>query len=332
MRRTQLVLGGLLLVQAVLILLLRSPMSRAVGGAEARPLLPALTGISPIRLELQGPDQEKVTLLSKGGRWTVEEAGGFPADAQKVSKLLDDLRGLKVRNPVVSSSRYHSTFKVKEDQPEARIRIWDDAAGEPKADLMLGTSPNYRTTHVRRAGEDPIYEVRGLATYDIRADRGTWIEKKLVDVPEAALVGLSLTNAKGSFELEKQDGAWVVRSPENLKGRKLDQEKVAALIRSATPLRLADAAGALDEQAQGLASPAATLKLRWTPAPAAAEAGEPAAPAAPQELVLRVGGKVEGKDDQRYVTASGFDYAGTIWDSSVEKLLSEQVADLAGTS
>ena len=62
MNRTQKTLTGLLAVQIVLILLLRSPLSGAGGATEARPLLSDFDALATTRIELLGQEDRKLTL------------------------------------------------------------------------------------------------------------------------------------------------------------------------------------------------------------------------------------------------------------------------------
>jgi hypothetical protein len=315
-------LAGLLLLQVVLILLVRSPLSGASAGVESRPLLPALEAFTAARVELAGEEGTKVTLVKAGEGWALEELNGFPADGGKVDDLIDDLRGLQVRRPVVTGSRYHSAFKVSDDENEGRVRIWDDPAEAPEVDLIVGSSPNYRTVHVRLGGESPVFEARDLAVYDVRPDTGSWIEKDLVDIPEAEMVGLLLANENGSFELVREGDAWRVADGSEVRG--LDPDEVDALIRAARSIQLADAVGPKDASAHGLADAAATLTLRWSPSGAAA----PPAAAEVNETVVRIGGKLEEQESQRYISRSGFEFTGTVWESSVSKLLEQKLDEL----
>jgi len=320
MNRTQTILSGLLLVQLLLIVLIRSPFASTSGPAQSQPLLPSLEAITPSHIELIGSDDERINLRNEGGGWVVSEAGDFPADQTKIDNLVKELRELSVRRPVVSSSRYHEAFKVRTDDNEGRVRVWDDASGDPQIDLILGTSPNYRITHVRRADDDRVYEVRDLASYDVRAKASAWSVKQLVDVPQEDVVEIAVTNASGSFRLARQDeGGWKIVEPQAQAGRELDADKVDSLLRAACSLSMDEPVGRRDEDAQGLSEPAARVELlvRGT--------GEDAS----SELVeVVVGRAVDGKDTQRYVTRSGFDFTGTIWESSVKKLLDEPVDDL----
>ncbi len=323
MTRTQKQLLGLLAVQLVLIVLLRSPFSRASGSVALKPLLPALEAFTPARIELFGADEDKVTLIRQGEGWGLDELGGFPADANKVDDLVEKLRGLQVRRPVVSSSRYHEAFKVTDDTNEGRVKLFGDRADDAKVDLLLGTSANYRSLHVRSRGEDPVYEVRDLATYDVRAKPGNWAHMEFVDVPEAELASVVVSNAAGSFELVRGDDGWSAVGSDIV----LDQDKVSTLVRSASSLRLAEPLGPVGGGGAEPADPALTVTLRWWTGGAGADEGAEAE--AQQELVYWIGDKLADSDTQRYATRTGFDFKGAIWDSSVSNLIEKKLEELA---
>lgn len=320
MDRTQRLLVGLLLAQLVLILLVRSPFSGGTGADASRPLLPSLEAFTPARVEIEGKESEKVSLTRQDGGWALEELGGFPADEAKVDELLEKLRGLSVRRPVVSGSRYHAAFKVAEDDNEGRMRIWGDGSDEPEVDLIFGSSPNYRALHVRLGSETPVYEVRDLAVYDVRPDAGAWADMELVDVPEESLLSLAIDNASGSFELVRQEQIWRVASPETMRDSELDQDEVGRLVGSAVSIRLAEPVGPVGDGPSPPQEAAATVTLRWSPAGGAE-----------QTLVYWIGDTVEDQETQRRIGRSGFDYTGTVWESSVQPVLEKALADLIGS-
>jgi hypothetical protein len=316
-RRTQLVLLGVLALQAVLILLLRNPFADEPGSVEARTLLPGLEGVTPSRIEIEGgEDDQKVTLRRAGNGWEVAELDGFPADAQKIETLVADLGAIRVRRPIVSSERYHDTFRVEDDAFEARIRVWSGDAGDPQADLIVGKSANYQTSHARVAGEDAVYEIRGLTSYQLRADTAAWIVKDVFGASPEQVTGIALANASGTIELERDEsGGWRVVGD----GPAPDAETIEDLVRTAASVRFAEAVGPREE-AHGLAAPAVRVTLRW---PGGAEASL-------EERTLLVGAEVPGDDAKRYVTREGLDHTAIAWSSSVEKLLDADVAALAG--
>ena len=105
--------------------------------------------------------------------------------------------------------------------------------------------------------------------------------------------------------------------------RELDQGKVDTLIGSARSLRIADPVGPVDPEAQGFGEAPVTFRLRWTAAAPGGEAGQ-----AEDETTVQIGDQVEDKETQRYITRTGFGFAGTIWESSVNALLEQKLDDL----
>ena len=317
--RTQTVLASILFVQVVLILLLRSPLTG--GGAAPEPglLLPELADREPLRIELVEGEGDPLTLERSGEAWSIPEAGGYPADPVRVSDLLDRLRNLRVSRPVVRNARYHDSLEVTEDAPQARVRLWGAGDDEPMVTLLFGSSPNYRTIHLRRADRDEVYEVRDLATYDVAANPASWVNRKFLDVPEDDVVSARIENASGIVAIERSADGWSMTAPG---AGPADPDEVAGLLSAISTLQLADPAGPLDEAAQGFDRPAAVLTLR---------VGGDEEGAAPREIVLRVGAPVPDNDSQRFVARSGFEFAGRVWASSVERLIEEDGGELRGS-
>jgi hypothetical protein len=278
---------------------------------------------APAKLEIQGADDTKVTLTREGEGWGIDEADGYPVAEGKVDELLDTLKELQVRRPVVTSSRYHRALKVTDDDHERRVRIWKDASGGPEIDFFLGTAPNYQRTHIRKKGDDRVFEAQGLGSYDVQARSGSWFQPTFVDVQLDQVDSLRLSNGEGTFEIEKgDDGAWSVTSPPELQGRVLDTSKVESLVRGVASLRAAEPAGKREDESHGLGSPRATAVLRYTET-----SGDVGAPEA-KEITLWVGGVSSDDENRAYVARSGFDFVAETYKTSVDKLLEQKVADL----
>ncbi|MFQ5670150.1 MAG: DUF4340 domain-containing protein [Acidobacteriota bacterium] len=350
MNRTHWVLTGVLLAQVALILAVKAPFSASASGVAPHLFLPMLESMTPARLEIEDGEGKSVDLLHSSQGWTLEEKDNYPVDDSKVTKLLNDLKALKVRRPVVTSSRYHEALKVTADAHERRLKMWEEGSDDPKVDLFLGTSPNYRISHVRLDGDQEVYEAMGISTYDLRPDSSAWIEKKFLDIPFDKVIGIRVQNGKGSFSLEKQNGAWAITEPADSKKKSLDQAEVDSYVRSLASLWLVDPVGRIDEEAQGLARPAAKVEIIQAPAvkpktgpeegpgPDASpdaeasgtqtQASTPEPAGEPVVTTLLVGGEAGADSGQRYASRSGFDFAVTLSKFDSEKATQKALADL----
>lgn len=328
MNRSQWILSGVLAVQ-VLLLIVTAPWSQG-GGAEAtRVLFPELESFTPTRLEIHESDERSVVLARRGDNWVLEEADGYPADSSKVDDLLDSLGEIRVRRPVVSSDRYHGALKVEEDDHERRLRIWDDSGSDPEIDLLVGTSPNYRLSHVRRGDEDRVYEARGISAYEMGSESGAWIDKKLVDVVADNVTSFTLTNGHGTLSLVRASGTWTLASAADTE---LDQSAVDSLVRSVSSLYLSEPAGPVDPAVHGFDSPLATVELT-TEAPEVPDllqdGGTPDSDTDAAEIVTVVlGSEVPDGAGKRYASRSGFDFAVVLSKYDADKLNDQTLDDL----
>jgi hypothetical protein len=323
MTRNQWTLTVILAVQVLLVLLVRGPMAGDMGPAEARPLFPPLEAFAPAKLEIQGAGDEKITLTRDGDVWGIDEAEGYPVQDDKVEQLVEKLKEVQVRRPIVTSSRYHAALKVTDDEHERRVRIWNDSSGEPEIDFFVGSSPNYQRTHVRNAGEDLVYAAQGVGAYDVQAEATSWFRGSFVDVKIGNIKSFLLQNNQGAFELQRaEDGTWSVSSPVGMQDRVLDTTKVETLVRAVASLRAAEPAGRRDDETQGLSSPRATAVLRY------AEPGGEVGAEVEEELTLWVGGAPADDESRAYVARSGFEFAAEVYKTAVDKLLEQTVNGL----
>ncbi len=329
MDRTQRLLAGILAAQLVLLALLHNPFASHRAAAD-QPLLPGLASITPEKLEIDGGEGASVTFERAAGAWALGEPKGYPVTPGKVEKVIQDLEHLSARRQVVSGSRYHAALKVEANDFERRVRIWEKPAGSPRVDLYLGSSPSYGVSHVRVGGNDRVYEASGLSAYDIPAEPGSWIERSLVAIPAQDVTRLEVTNRKGSFALEKQGGAWTVRSPASRSSAALDQDKGGDLVRALGTLSLDEPVGPVDERTQGLADPEATVVLGRAPSDSAMAQSTPApaATALAATVTIRIGASVPGKQEQRYATRSGLGFTVTVGKYASDRALAATLAEL----
>jgi len=304
MTRTQIYLSVLLVLQVALILFVRMGSADAATDSRAQALLPEFEQSAIERLAI-ADGTTSLELQRQGDGWGIAELDGYPADTQKVSDLLNALSAARVGRPTVTSDRYHDSLKVADDDFQARLSAWS-AGDAVVADLLLGTSPGLRTSHVRHAGNDAVFEARGISTHDYRATAESWIERTLIDESLLSVSGFSLTNAQGTVDAVRVEGSWQTAE----EGRPLDPEKVNQLLRQATVLRVESAAGRVDLVGHGLENPEATLRLRIGDEPEGT-----------RDVTLLFGTSGDEEASTRYVTRSDFNFSAIVRASTVSEIL-----------
>ena len=337
MTRTQWTLTVVLAVQVALLLLTTS-FSGDTGAGESRPLVPELASITPARIQIADGDDNSVTLERSDRGWTLTDEGGYPATSDRVDNLLEDLEQVEVRRPVVTGSRYHEALKVTDSDFERHVRIWADPAGDPEVDLYVGTSPNYRLSHVRRAEETPVYEARGISTTTLNPDAGAWVDKQILNIEFDRVTALRLRNEHGEFRVERDGESWKLTSPTS--DKPLDKPAVDSLVRSLSSLWISDPAGKVSSGDFGLDTPVAEVEIAYraaTPEPPDDESDEApddteASDTAPkpepviETVTLKIG--AESEEGKRYASKTGFDFAVVLSKYDAEKATAKKLDDL----
>lgn len=234
-------LSGLLAVQLVIIagvLLLDS----GYGEARQGPLLD-FTADAVDELSISaGADGRTLTLSRDEDGWRLP--GGRPADAAKISDVLNKLAALQAPWPVATSGGAIERFEVADAEHQRRLTL--RAGDATVADVYLGTSPGYQQVHARRAGDSAVYSVE-LANYQFPADADEWLDKTLLQ-PRGEITAVVRA---GAWTLHSGEAGWLVDEVA------ADQEAAAELVRRLAQLRVIGTAEAPGEGA----APAASLRI-----------------------------------------------------------------------
>ena len=125
-----------------------------------------ITGIS-----LSDADSE-VSLKRSDDGWQV---GGYPADAAKVTAILEKLAVLDGQWPVATTPASAVRFEVAQENFQRRV-VLEGVNSLPA--LFLGTSPGFQKVHGRRADSDAIYSI-GLSNFELPVNSDGWLDKKM---------------------------------------------------------------------------------------------------------------------------------------------------------
>jgi hypothetical protein len=243
MRRSLTPLIVLLLLQLMLALALLLRRDPLAGVRSDTPLIPANTVTSADQLVIESkpaagaaaptdsPGTTRIALKKKGDGWVLADAYDAPADAPKVSSLLERLAGLKRGLPIATSEAALRRFKVLDSDFERRVVL--SANGKTLATVYFGSSPGLRKSDARTAEDRAVYAV-DLPTYELPTDTAAWLNADLLrndarNPAEIDVVGASrdttvLVRQKGA---DKQPDTWTAPA---LKGdQRLDAAHAEAL-------------------------------------------------------------------------------------------------------
>lgn len=148
--------------------------------------------------------EQKATLLRKDKAWVVEEKGGYPADLLKLRQTLLGLAELRLVEPKTRKAEFHPRLEVedagKKDSKSTLITVADEQGkllgevivGKRRIDQLGGGNDG---VYVRKPGDAQSWLARG--TLDPSGDMASWLDRKVMDVPEAQVKQAVLTAPDG---------------------------------------------------------------------------------------------------------------------------------------
>jgi hypothetical protein len=259
--RLYLFLGGLLVVQVALSVVVFWP--RKTGAAAAEALFPDVSPEDIVELTVSDDTGNSLHLALVGGAWVLADADGYPARLESVTRVLEALTDLQTGRLVTRTEPSHRSLQVAADDFLRRI-VFKLSDGSTHA-VYLGSSPRYGATHVRVFGQDEVYLTSDLLTWDVGTAPGAWVDTTYVSVPREEITSLKVTNANGTFELTQgppgPDGepTWSLVGLES--DDTLDDAIVNSLVSRAATVNMAEPLGKEERASFGLAAPSALVTI-----------------------------------------------------------------------
>ncbi len=205
-RRLGILLALALLVGAAAFWLNRPPAPKS-DAAIGRSVLPALAGeldaVTGIRLVGQGA-KPIITLERVEGRWQVREAS-YPADAQRVRRLLVALGELKVVETKTSEPARYALLGVEDPSAADAKSVRLELTG-PKAPvaLIVGRAAGMQGVFVRLPGQANAVEAR--PGVDLARTPHDWLARGFLDLAATRIAAVRIERADGP--------AWAAERPE----------------------------------------------------------------------------------------------------------------------
>ena len=180
-------------------------VSRPPTGQRALPGLADKLGELAWMRIVHGAAKENFSLIN--GRWAVVEKGNYPADAERVRRLLVGLADLTLVEP--KTDRVELLPRLDLDDPangKSTLVALQDRTGALVGQLVIGRPrPNNLGSgpgagdagvYVRRADSEQAWLARGA--FNLGGDVLSWLDRRIVDLPASRVASVVLTAADGA--------------------------------------------------------------------------------------------------------------------------------------
>lgn len=214
-------------------------------------LLPDLAVQEIAAITLASPDGE-VRLHRKNDAWRVSSRFDYPADFQKITRLVQQLREMKIGRAFEADGDVTDrlalnppgTDGVPAERTATRI-VLENPQGSALADLLLGrTSSKTSTQYVLPKGKTQVYLVD--QSFEFLSKTATdWLDTTLLDIPAASIREVICRDPKTGTErytlrrMAEGQAAELVAPP---KGRSVRRTKVDEVIEALSGLDIDDVA------------------------------------------------------------------------------------------
>ncbi|MDH4136910.1 MAG: DUF4340 domain-containing protein, partial [Anaerolineae bacterium] len=204
-------------------------------------------------------DGNSIQLKKVSENWVLPDADDYPAQADKITPLLDKIVGLTTGRLVTRTDASHKRLQVAPDDFMSRIDF--ETADGTKGTLYLGSSPRYGATHFRVDGQSETYLTSELSAWETKTDAASWVDTVYLSVPQDDITKLTLENANGTFTFTKDDeGTWTMDGL--AADETLDEAKVTSLIQRAATVNMIQPLGKEEQAAYGMDEPNAVVTLK----------------------------------------------------------------------
>lgn len=233
MTKTQAWLSGLLAMQVLLAALLYWQNQQPQLNMQQHALLDFKdSAVNRIVISDSG---NSVTLDKTGGAWQLPGLDKLPADAFKIDSVLSKLAALKGGWPVATTADSHERFEVADKKFQRRVQLYQGE--KPVGEILMGTSPGFRKTHIRKPGDDAVY-LASLNVFELPVKAEDWLDKAL-------LAAKDVSQIKGpDYALAKKDNQWQLtnpaaqNAPTGQPAASLNKEKAVQLASALSSLRV----------------------------------------------------------------------------------------------
>lgn len=178
---------------------------------------------------------ESVHIARSGDQFTVGELAGYPADFEKLNKLIIDLLDITLTSQISTNPGYFSEYQVAEDSQESTRVELKDSQGTTLTGVIIGTTgENLPGPYVRRVDSQTTFAA--ASPVNISTEAMDYIDAEPFDYDVDKVVRIVSESSESGFTIERteEEGLDLVNPPS---GRSVNRKEVDNLAAALNNLR-----------------------------------------------------------------------------------------------
>jgi hypothetical protein len=242
MNRVNKILGAVLIAQVALVALTWSLYYTSPAASGSEPLFgfeaKKVTALEITAKPAKPEEPVQVTKLAKkDDKWVLVDADDYPAEKEKVEKLVEDLTSLRIRDPIARNAANHNALKVGEQEYDRRVTL--KTSSDSKT-VIVGSGKG-SSLNVRYQGKNEVYRTQGMSVWSISTGKRAYVDSEYFKVDKDKITAATLRNEKGILNFAKQGVEWTVL--ELPPGETLDKNKMKNFIDRLSKIHLNEPIG-----------------------------------------------------------------------------------------
>ncbi|MDQ7040555.1 MAG: DUF4340 domain-containing protein [Rhodothermus sp.] len=157
-----------------------------------------------IRIRLERPEKDPLTLERGGSGWQLTAPIRYPADSSFARRFVENLAETELVSVVSINPARYGTYGVADSNA---IRLVAYRRAGDSLQLFWGNpGPDFQARYVRLAGDERVFLARTGLTFP--EDLSRWRDKTILNVPAAQVEALEVQHQGQTYGVRRSESGW----------------------------------------------------------------------------------------------------------------------------
>ncbi len=195
-------------------------ISTLVGRTGPEPLFRGISKDSITEIEIKKGSLEYLLKRTDSG-WVLQKPIQWPADSEKVNRLIETALKTRVENPITDKEKDFDRYKVSDNGDYITLKT-----PSKSITVFVGKrGPRYSLVYIREKGEDDVYLVNAAFADELPTGRNSFRDRTIWKITKNSIIEIQWQLQKKTFGMIKTQKKWITRE-----GKPLPEGPVDAYI------------------------------------------------------------------------------------------------------
>lgn len=156
------------------------------------------------KIEILNNNIEKIVIEKKDNLWFMTQPYNWQCEQNDIKQFISKLETSKLYGPLSENKNNHYKFEINEKSPIVIIY-----SGTKNFSFTIGKeASSFNSIFIKPFDKDFIYELNGIASFDIRKPPIEFLNKSVININENEIEKIKILYQSKEFNLFKKDNLW----------------------------------------------------------------------------------------------------------------------------